>query len=69
MESTGLFYDNFDKMYQGLFSYKNNNLNTVMIDYNKAILKNIDQTIARIYFINSGENHIQISNNDSSRCY
>src|SRR4051794_9472487 len=68
MESTELFHDNFDKMYQGSFSYKNNNSNTVVIDYNnKAILKNIDQTIARIYFVNSGENHIQILNNMTLR--
>ncbi|CAI2184218.1 13116_t:CDS:2 [Funneliformis geosporum] len=68
MESTGLFHDNFDKMYQGSFSYKNNNSNTVVIDHNnKAILENIDPTIARIYFVNSGGNHIQIPNNMTFR--
>ena len=68
MESIGLFHNNFDKMYQGSFSYKNNNSNTVMIDHNnKAILENIDQTIARIYFVNNGRNHIQIPNNMTLR--
>ncbi|PKK56176.1 hypothetical protein RhiirC2_722030 [Rhizophagus irregularis] len=55
-------------MYQGSFSYKNNNSNTVVIDHNnKAILENIDPTIARIYFVNNGGNHIQIPNNMTLR--
>lgn len=50
-----------DLSLRGSFSYKNDNINIVIIDVNILLrIERIDQNVARIYFVNSHDNAIRI---------
>ncbi|CAG8640403.1 4332_t:CDS:2, partial [Diversispora eburnea] len=55
---------------RGSFSYKNDNVNIVIIDVNILLrIERIDQNVARIYFVNSHDNAIRISAEMNLRDY